>query len=62
VHSLCSSRAHSDKRTVAYSDNVEAGKSKVFTIEAMPSGKYSFHDDIGMRLTELNMSGTLEVT
>jgi hypothetical protein len=50
------------KRTVAYSDIVEAGKTKVFTIEAMPEGKYSFHDDIGMHFTELNMSGTLDVT
>ena len=52
----------SDQRTVAYSDNVQAGKSKVFTIEAMPPGKYSFHDDIGMHFIELNMAGTLEVT
>ena len=51
----------SDKRTVAYSDTVEAGKTKVFAIEAMPTGKYSFHDDIGMHFVELNMSGPLDV-
>ena len=50
-----------DKKTIAYSDNVEIGKTKVFTIEAMPSGAYSFHDDIGMHLVELNMTGTLDV-
>jgi len=51
-----------EKRPIAYSDNVQAGKNKVFTIEAMPPGKYSFHDDIGMHFIELNMAGTLEVT
>jgi plastocyanin len=51
-----------DKKTIAYSDNVEIGKTKVFTIEAMPSGTYSFHDDIGMHLVELNMAGTLDVS
>jgi plastocyanin len=50
-----------DKRTVAYSDTVEPGKTKLFTIEEMPKGKYSFHDDIGVHFTELNMSGTLDV-
>jgi len=51
-----------DQKTIAYSDNVEIGKSKVFTIEAMPSGTYSFHDDIGMHLVELKMTGTLDVS
>jgi hypothetical protein len=51
-----------DKKTIAYSDNVEIGKTKVFTIEAMPAGTYSFHDDIGMHLVELNMAGTLDVS
>jgi hypothetical protein len=52
----------SEKRALAYSDTIEAGKTKVFTIEAMPQGKYSFHDDIGMHFIELNMAGTLDVT
>ena len=51
-----------DKRAIAYSDIIEEGKTKVLTIEAMPSGKYLFHDDIGMHFVELNMSGTLDVT
>jgi plastocyanin len=51
-----------DNRTIAYSDHVEIGKTKVFTIEAMPSGTYAFHDDIGMHLIELNMTGTLDVS
>jgi plastocyanin len=54
--------ATQDKKTIAYSDNVEIGKTKVFTIEAMPSGTYAFHDDIGMHLVELNMTGTLDVS
>ena len=50
-----------DNRTVAYSGTVAAGKTTVFTIEGMPVGKYSFHDDIGMHFAELKMAGTLEV-
>ena len=51
-----------DKGAIAYSAIVEIGKTTVFTIDAMPAGKYSFRDDIGMHFIELNMSGTLEVT
>ena len=51
-----------DKRAIAYSDTIAAGKTKVFTIEAMPAGRYLFHDDIGMHFIELKMSGTLDVT
>ena len=51
-----------DTRTVAYSEIVKAGKTKVFTIEAMPKGTFSFHDDIGVHYIELKMSGSLDVT
>ena len=52
----------SDSRAIAYSDKIQPGKAKVFTIESMPPGEYPFHDDIGMHYAELKMSGTLEVT
>ena len=52
----------SDKETLAYSDTIEPGKAKVFTIESMPSGQYPFHDDIGVHFVELNMAGSLDVT
>lgn len=51
-----------DNRPIAYSDHIEAGKSKVFTIESLPAGKYLFHDDIGAHNVELHMSGTLDVS